>query len=217
MEKYCSAVLCEDNFSVYTAWTFTREFLDEPLKQSKDSSFLELIPKFITRVLSYEINYWNILETAIAFSGITLIWACAWENQQFGFRPALTQTGLYSYRSRLEAWNFGFKNYPSSEHKDPDKLICSFVFAYANCWFSHAVAQFRNHCYIPVAVNKKKLGCGCVLVEHQTPNREVLGSIPTGGTVLCPWARHIYPLQYWLNPGSVGSVPTWLKNCWLGR
>ena len=26
-----------------------------------------------------------------------------------GFRPGLTQTDLYSRRSRLEAWNFGFK------------------------------------------------------------------------------------------------------------
>ena len=42
-------------------------------------------------------------------------------------------------------------------------------------------------------------------------------SIPTSVIVLCPWARHINSLQYWLNPGSVGSVPTWLKNCWLGR
>ena len=25
-----------------------------------------------------------------------------------------------------------------------------------------------------------------VVVEHRTPNREVLGLIPTGGTVLCP-------------------------------
>ena len=24
---------------------------------------------------------------------------------------------------------------------------------------------------------------------------------------MCPWARHINSLQYWLNPGSVGSVP----------
>ena len=27
----------------------------------------------------------------------------------WGFRPGLTQTGLYSHRSRLEAWNFEFK------------------------------------------------------------------------------------------------------------
>ena len=27
---------------------------------------------------------------------------------------------------------------------------------------------------------------GGVVVERQTPNREVLGSIPTSGTVLCP-------------------------------
>ena len=37
--------------------------------------------------------------------------------------------------------------YPCSENKDADqlrvtaKLICVFVFAHANCWFSHAQAQ----------------------------------------------------------------------------
>ena len=51
-----------------------------------------------------------------------------------------------------------------------------------------------------------------VVVERRTPNPEVLGSIPTGITVLCPRARHINPMpQYWLHPGNVGSVPTWLK------
>ena len=49
---------------------------------------------------------------------------------------------------------------------------------------------------------------GGVEVEHQTPNREVLGSIPKGGTVLCSCARHINSLQYWLNPGSVVSDMT---------
>ena len=29
-------------------------------------------------------------------------------------------------------------------------------------------------------------GCGGIVVECRTPNREVLGSIPTGVTVLCP-------------------------------
>ena len=38
---------------------------------------------------------------------------------------------------------------------------------------------------------------GGVVVERQTPNREVLGSIPTAVSVLCPWARHIKSLQYW--------------------
>ena len=47
---------------------------------------------------------------------------------------------------------------------------------------------------------------GGVVVERQTPNREVWSSIPTGVTVLYPGERHIK--QYWLNPGSVGSVPT---------
>ena len=30
-------------------------------------------------------------------------------NQQFGFRPGLTQNGLYSHRRWLEAGNFGFR------------------------------------------------------------------------------------------------------------
>ena len=38
--------------------------------------------------------------------------------------------------------------YPSSENKGADqlgtaKLICVFVFAYADCWFSHAAAQIK--------------------------------------------------------------------------
>ena len=36
--------------------------------------------------------------------------------------------------------------------------------------------------------------------EHQTPIREVQGSIFTGGTMLCPSARHINSPKYWLKP-----------------
>ena len=36
-----------------------------------------------------------------------------------------------------------------------------------------------------------------VVLEHQTPNPEVLGSIPTGST-MCLSARHINSLKYWL-------------------
>ena len=49
---------------------------------------------------------------------------------------------------------------------------------------------------------------GGKVVEHQTLNGEVLGSIPMGGTLLCPRAEHINSLQYWFNPGSVCYVPT---------
>ena len=34
-------------------------------------------------------------------------------------------------------------NYPFSENKGAE-LICVFVFAYADCWFFHAAAQFVN-------------------------------------------------------------------------
>ena len=74
------------------------------------------------------------------------------KTHNMGFRPGQTQTSLYSHRIRLEAWDFGFK-------KDRDcticvgktkalssfavtaKLVCAFIFAYADCWFSLA-AQF---------------------------------------------------------------------------
>ena len=38
--------------------------------------------------------------------------------------------------------------------------------------------------HIGYATNQRE--GGGVVVEHQTPNREVLGLTPTGGTMLCP-------------------------------
>ena len=69
-----------------------------------------------------------------------------------GLRPGPTQTSLYSHRSRRKASDFRFK-----KKKDcsacvaktkalisfavTSKLVCAFVFAYANCWFSDAVVH----------------------------------------------------------------------------
>ena len=69
-------------------------------------------------------------------------------NQRSGFRCGPTQTRLYSYRRWLKAGNFVFRkkrdcaiyvaktkaliSFPVTA-----KLICVFVFAYANRWFSH--------------------------------------------------------------------------------
>ena len=46
------------------------------------------------------------------------------KNKNLGFRPSLTQTGLYSHRSRLETLNFGFKKEEVyySENKGADQL-----------------------------------------------------------------------------------------------
>ena len=68
------------------------------------------------------------------------------------FRPGPTQTGLYKHRRWLEAGSFGFRkkrNYTINVVKTKAlisfavtaKLICAFVFAYADCWFSHAKAE----------------------------------------------------------------------------
>ena len=85
------------------------------------------------------------------YSQSIYIWAATWENQQYGFCPGLTQTRLYNYWSWLEAWNFVFrkKRYCTIQVAKTKalfsyavfaKLICVFVFAYADCWFSHDAA-----------------------------------------------------------------------------
>ena len=74
------------------------------------------------------------------------------KTNNLGFRPGPTQTGLYSHRKWLEAGNFGFrKKRDCTIHVAKTKalisfavtakLICGFVFAYANCCFSHAQAH----------------------------------------------------------------------------
>ena len=77
------------------------------------------------------------------------------------FRPCPTKTGLYKHRRWLEAGNFRFrKKRNCTVHVAKTKtlisfavtvkLICAFLFAYANCWFSHAKAQNMNLMFILV-------------------------------------------------------------------
>ena len=72
-----------------------------------------------------------------------------------GFRPGLTQISLYSHKSRLEALDFGFKKKRDfSIHVAKTKalisfvvtakLVCPFVFAHADYWFSHAAAHIQR-------------------------------------------------------------------------
>ena len=62
------------------------------------------------------------------------------KTNNLGFRPGLTQTGLYKHRRRLEALNFGFqkkrdctirvaKTKALISFAVTAKLICAFVFA----------------------------------------------------------------------------------------
>ena len=84
------------------------------------------------------------------------------KTNNLGFQPGPTQTMLYSYRRWLEAGNFGFrekrkcaicvaKTRALISFAVTAKLICAFVFAYADCWFFHAVAHmqlvFLADCY----------------------------------------------------------------------
>ena len=55
------------------------------------------------------------------------------------------------------------------------KLVCAFVFAYVNYWFSHAVAHFLFHQIYLISVDRKELiifswpiyaFVGCILVIH---------------------------------------------------
>ena len=90
-----------------------------------------------------------------------------------GFRPGLTHTGLYSYRSWLEASNFIFrkkrdctihvaKTKALISFAVTKKLICVFVFADAKIRFSHDVAHLIHNGY------KFHLsGCeGCNIQSH---------------------------------------------------
>ena len=63
-----------------------------------------------------------------------------------------TQTKLCKHRRWQEAGNFGFRKYRNCtmhvaktkaliSFAATAKLICIFVFSYANCWFSHDMAQ----------------------------------------------------------------------------
>ena len=79
------------------------------------------------------------------------------KTNNFGFRPGPTQTGLYSHRIKLEASNFRFKKKRDCiirvaktkvliSFAVTAKLICAFVFAYADCWFFHAAAHILEEC-----------------------------------------------------------------------
>ena len=70
----------------------------------------------------------------------------------------LTQTGLYSHRRQLDAYNFGFrKKRDCSIHVAKTKvliscavtaqLICTFIFAHAKSLFSHDEAQMLDCWY----------------------------------------------------------------------
>ena len=68
------------------------------------------------------------------------------------FPTGPTQTGLHKHRRWLEALNFGFKKKRKCSIRVAKskalisfaisaKLICVFVFVYADCCFSHEAAQ----------------------------------------------------------------------------
>ena len=46
-------------------------------------------------------------------------------------------------------------------------------------------------------------------------DRGVAALCLTGGTALCPWARHHILCLVLVQPRK--TFPTWLQNCWLGR
>ena len=72
--------------------------------------------------------------------------------KQCGFQTGPTLIRLHSHRTQLEASNLGFKKKRNCtiqvaktkaliSFAVTGKLICVFVFAYADCWFSHEAAQ----------------------------------------------------------------------------
>ena len=72
---------------------------------------------------------------------------------------------------------------------------------------------YRNYLTVFAKVPEE---CGGSVVECLNLDRWVAGSSLTGGTVLCPLARHLIfcLVQYWFNPRR--PVLPLLKKCWLG-
>ena len=70
------------------------------------------------------------------------------KTNNLAFRPGLTQTSLCKHRKIARSFKFwileeeGFY-YLCSGNKGADH-VCVFVFAYANCCFSHAAAQIKK-------------------------------------------------------------------------
>ena len=94
----------------------------------------------------------------LLISAFVYISAFLWENQQCSFRTGQTQTGLYKHRILLETGNFGFRKQRDCTIRVAKtkalisfavtaKLICAFVFAYADCWFSHGAAHLLHRQY----------------------------------------------------------------------
>ena len=92
------------------------------------------------------------------FSALQLYGPCCEKTGLWGFRPGLTQTGLYSHRRWLEASNFGFRKergcaicVAKTKSLISDavtaQLICIFVFAYAKIRFSHDTAQMIRYVF----------------------------------------------------------------------
>ena len=88
-------------------------------------------------------------------------------TNNFGFRPGVTQSRLYSHRRWIEPGNFGFRKKGNCTFRVAKtkvlisfavtaKLICVFVFAYADCWFSHAAAHILGSCYLLLLSNVLK-------------------------------------------------------------
>ena len=63
----------------------------------------------------------------------------------------------------VRGWKFWIQNVaelycPCSENKGANQLICAFVFAHADCWFSHAAAHIFNALsYIIAGLGEKRV------------------------------------------------------------
>ena len=74
-----------------------------------------------------------------------------------GFRPGETQTGLLSYRSQLESWNFGYRNYryytiyaANNKVADHTARMCRLISAIRAIWsasllFAHSIHKFSHN------------------------------------------------------------------------
>ena len=133
----------------------------------KESAAVKVYIVSIVDFVCHHERCWNLIN-----------WACAWENQQFGFWPGPTQTGLYSHRRWLEAGNFGFRKKRNCTIRVAktkalisfaviEKLICAFIFAYADCCSDSIVKTVGNLVYmLCMSILKKLIVATCMILSN---------------------------------------------------
>ena len=71
------------------------------------------------------------------------------KTNNLGFRPGPTNWPVnLGFKKKRHCTIYGAKTKALISRAVTARLICGFVFAYADCWFSYAAAHIAYYCFI---------------------------------------------------------------------